>query len=244
MKLDLRFRSEAGNAMVLAALILLALTSVGLVAVQQTNAGLMVSGNVSRATRAGLASEAGLAHSVALLGENPGPWGETLAELRKRGLPGGGGGQVVDPTGEAHDAGSRLGLTILQRSTSVPDPGGAGQSHHLPAIVSITSPLARIQQDVAYTGNAIFLKWVRGSVGNATESDLYTVIFDVTARGGIPGGIETVLETLCPESTLSFCSTDADCTAPAACQLGRCACVSDTVVVESRARISAGLVQR
>jgi hypothetical protein len=234
-----RIRAESGNAMVLAALILLTLTSVGLVAVQQTHSGLMGAGNVSRATQAGLAGDAGIAHTIALLGSRPDNWTRAVEQMRN--LLMSGGGQFTDWTGEVHDASSRLGMTILQRSTSIPDPAGVGQRHHLPSI-NWADAGARIQQDVAYDGKLIWIKEVRGMAGWEAEGDRCFETFDVNSRGGIPNGVEQVFDTLCPDDVMSVCASDADCTAPATCQVGRCVCVLNTVVVENRARSLAGPV--
>lgn len=60
-----------GNALVLAVLILLVLSSVGAVSIQLTNTDLAASGNLVAAAQAHAAGEAGMLHGVARLGDGP-----------------------------------------------------------------------------------------------------------------------------------------------------------------------------
>jgi Tfp pilus assembly protein PilX len=60
-----------GNALVLAVLILMVLSSVGVVSVQLTNTDLAASGNLVAAFQAHMAGEAGMLHGVARVGASP-----------------------------------------------------------------------------------------------------------------------------------------------------------------------------
>ena len=62
--------SPKGNALVLAVLLLLAMTSVGLVSVQRTNSDLQVAGNVVRSVQAQMAGESGISRFMADLRKN------------------------------------------------------------------------------------------------------------------------------------------------------------------------------
>lgn len=60
-----------GNALVLAVLILVVLSSVGAISIQLTNTDLAASGNLVAAFQAHAAGEAGMLHGVARLGDSP-----------------------------------------------------------------------------------------------------------------------------------------------------------------------------
>ena len=72
--------SRQGNALVLSVLVLLALTSVGIIAVQRTNTDLMSAGNLVRATQAYSAGEAGMSHALGRVGELPNQYINALHE--------------------------------------------------------------------------------------------------------------------------------------------------------------------
>ncbi len=232
------FCGERGNAMVLAALILLGLTSVGLVSIQQTNSGLMAAGNISRATKASLAGEAGIVHTLSVLGARPDSFTRAIEMQRK--LAATGGGSYTDPLGNTQQNSNRLGMTILKRSSSLPDPSGADINMHLPAINSLVAGIPQLQQAVAYDGRVVWVGEGKGIGGWQADADWCFETFDVNSRGGIPNGAEAIVQTLCPNDVRSTCTTDADCTAPARCVGGHCVCMTNTVVVETRARTMAG----
>ena len=238
MTLRIKMKRHRGNAMVLAALILLSLTSVGLVSIQQTNSGLMASGNISRATKASMSGEAGIVHTWAVLGARPDSFTRALEMQRKLAIIG--GGSYTDPFGNTQQNSKRLGMTILKRSSSLPDPTGADINEHLPAINSLVSGVPQLQQAVAYDGRLVWVEESQGIAGWQVDADLCFETFDVNSRGGIPNGAEAIVQTLCPNDVESTCSGDPDCVAPAKCVGGHCVCMTNTVVVESRARTMAG----
>jgi Tfp pilus assembly protein PilX len=63
--------SNQGNALILAVLILMVLSSVGAISIQLTNTDLAASGNLVAASQAHAAGEAGMLHGVARLGNRP-----------------------------------------------------------------------------------------------------------------------------------------------------------------------------
>ncbi len=62
--------SRAGNALVLSVLLLLAMTSVGLVSIQRTNSDLQVAGNVVRSVQAQMIGETGINYFMADVRKN------------------------------------------------------------------------------------------------------------------------------------------------------------------------------
>jgi len=232
-----RPRANRGNALILSVMILLALTAVGLLSVQRTGTELMVSANVSRAMQASLAGEAGMFHSLGLVGNAPHSYvlgiarGRDSFGLESLGMAGSNFGVInagVGTIAACTDFGSsaRLGKDVVCYSTALPmmDP-----EHYLPVVQpSPPQTVARLVQDMAYDGEAIWIAEFKGAPGNEIGSDICYQVFDVSARGGIPTQLEPVINngaggTLCGRNDPN--------------------CVAETVVVENRSRIVAGPVQ-
>lgn len=216
---DLSRRSR-GNALVLAVLILLALTSAGVVAVYRTNMDLMVAGNVVRGMQARTAGEAGTQHGVQLVGGNPMKYTKDLNVQRNLFM----GMSIVDTGGV--QASDTMSQRIFGYSSAVPDPAGVNRPEHLPTVNGDVS-LARTRQDIAYDLLVVYLSQTEGRPGYAQGLMCHNE-FDFNARGGIPTGLEEVTETLPDMSDLL---PD---------WKGK---VTNTVVVENRARAVAGPVK-
>lgn len=204
---------KRGNALVLAVLILLTLSAVGLVSVQQTNTELQVAGNVVRSTQAQIAGEAGAVYGIALVGSRPQKYMDILRQIRQA-------GGWTDPCGDTYQY-SDPRVRIGGYSTSDPDPTDncTDQTDHLPIVdpASAATPLARRRQGAAYEVVAQWGNEMKGMPGYDLESDICHELFYFHARGGLPTqDSETVSQTL--DST-------------------------DTVVVRSRANAIAGPVR-
>lgn len=216
MSFACRPENVRGNALVLAVLILLALTSVGVVSVYRTNMDLMVAGNVVRGMQARTAGEAGTQHGVQLVGANPQKYTQRLNIQRNMAM----GMTVVDPDGVEASLG--MSQTIFGYSSAVPDPAGVDRLQHLPTVAGDV-PLARVRQDIAYDLGVVYLGQTEGRPGYGVGLMCHNE-FDFNARGGIPGGLEAVNATL-PDmgGVLPTCP--------------------DTVIIENRARAVAGPVR-
>ncbi len=211
-----RLLENEGNALVLAVLILLSLTSVGIIGVQRTNTELMVAGNVTRAGQAGAASEAGMMHAMGIVG---GKGYEFTALLKKQRI------DAMSSTEDIEGATLRLGRDVVLRSTAIPEEDGGEQ---LFIAVDSDIEINRIRQDIAYQSESIYIDEIQGSPGSDVDSDVCQYIFDFMARGGIPNSIESVEDTLCIGNSEVWGGTE---------------CKRDTVVVESRARAIVGPMQ-
>jgi hypothetical protein len=230
-------QAERGNALLLSVLILMSLTAVGILSVQRTNTDLMVSGNVSRSMQAGMAGEAGLFHSLGLLGGRPQDYTKGISEAKHSYESQKQGG--VGTNFAAFNAG--IG-TVPACSNFGDSPGFFKDvvcySSALPAVdpkhsLSVVQPnpptaMARMIQDLAYDGEAMWLKETKSTPGNEIGSEICYEVFDVSARGGIPTQLEPALNsgaggTLCDRTNPN--------------------CVAETVVVENRARTLTGPVQ-
>lgn len=234
-KVNRMLHARTGNAMVLAALILLALTSVGLVSVQQTNTGLMSAGNIVRANAAGQAADAAINHTMFVMGTDGEYWMRFLALLKDEETRNPGSGTpFTDATGEVHLANTAMSMSLMKRSS-----GEVG--NNVMAVVNGATPESRMQQDIAYDGEIYWIEEVKGMAGWQTDADWCFQMIDVRSRGGIPNGLEATHTTLCPLDVGKPCFDDSDCTAPSStCQNDRCSCVSSGVVVEARGRVLVG----
>jgi hypothetical protein len=230
-------QAERGNALLLSVLILMALTAVGILSVQRTNTDLMVSGNVARSMQSSMAGEAGLFHSLGLLGSKAHAYTNAIADSKDcEGVNNGGGTSGgVGPY--------NAGVTMLPACSNFAcNPGFAKDvvcySAALPAVdpkhsLSVVQPspptaMARMVQDLAYDGEVVWIKETGDTPGNEIGSKICSEVFDVNARGGIPTQLEPAINsgaggTLCDRSNPN--------------------CVAETVVVETRARAIAGPVQ-
>ncbi len=173
-------KSRQGNALVLAVLVLLALTSVGIIAVQRTNTDLMSAGNLVRASQAYSAGEAGMSHGLGRVGELP--------------------NKCVD---DIHAINMTAGTTtrtieVARFSTSIPNPTllmaegtGQGSNHYLPLVAADANPgnetaSERVRQDTAYLVDAFWLSEVKGMAGYDADGSGCMQTFDFNALGGIP----------------------------------------------------------
>jgi hypothetical protein len=213
-----KMTSERGNALVLAVLILLALSSVGIVSIQRTNMDLMVTGNVVRAMQARTGGEAGTVHGLGLVGGKP---HEYVGRLEAQRLMAMGASGVSAPDGV--DASQKLSQQVFAYSSAVPDYMGVDRPQHLPTVDGANT-MARKRQDIAYDLGVVYVGYSKGWPGYDVDADICHNKFDFNARGGIPSGIESVAQTLPDMSGLNpICA--------------------DTVVVENRARAVAGPVR-
>ena len=167
-----------GNALVLSVLILLALTSVGLVSIQRTNTDVMVVGNLTRATQAHIASEAGVVHGLARVGGAPGFFVGGI-DIQKRG-----GNALLDfpsRTGNSIHVWNRIirgGFSTVLADT---DPS------RIPHVAYDSA--ARIRQDVAYRVEIFHVKQIEDAPGYGVGSDVCLQLFDFTAEGGLPAAL-------------------------------------------------------
>lgn len=218
MALVNKMTNERGNALVLAVLILLALSSVGIVAIQRTNMDLMVTGNVVRAMQARTGGEAGTVHGLGLVGGKPHEYAGRLEAQRLMAM---GASGVSAPDGV--EASQKQSLQVFAYSSAVPDYMGLGRPQHLP-MVDGANTMARKRQDIAYDLGVVYVGYSKGWPGYDVDADICHNKFDFNARGGIPAGVEPVVQTLPDMSGLNpVCA--------------------DTVVVENRARAVAGPVR-
>lgn len=230
---------RSGNAMVLAALILLALTSVGVVSVQHTNTDLMAAGNQSQASKAGTAAQVGMDQSKSLLGDQAVCYTWVINDKKKENAKGNTGYTVLDCAGENQEASPNASMLLLQRSTVSP-----AAQYHLSTVGG--SGLARLQQDIAYDGEIFHVDENSGLPGWQVEgaggggSALCFQVYDIKARGGIPTIGEAPDETLCPKTTGRPCFSDDDCDLGSTCQNDHCYCQPRKVVVPGLARVVAG----
>jgi hypothetical protein len=217
MRRTCKITADTGNALVLAVLILLALTSVGIVSIQRTNMDLLVAGNVVQSFQAQMAGEAGADHGLGQVGAMPDRSARQLK--RNRDL-------ALGHTGITQTAGDNPNLTLTAEqfafSSAVPDPSGADIGQHLP-VISGANPVARSRQDVAYRLGITYLYRSENQPGWSSGEVCYYG-YDFNALGGVPSTLEPVNTTLPPATVL--CPPT----------------YSDTVVVQTRARAMAGPV--
>jgi hypothetical protein len=211
--------NEKGNALVLSVLILLSLTSIGIISVQRTNAELQVSGNVTRTAQAHSASEAGMMHSIGLVGGAPQHYADLIEQRRVSALKGIVAVSVSATYCDSFDPSLRQSLSVVCKSSAILDDGN--QDHFL-QVVDGDVAINRIRQEIAYQAEIIPIGIERGMLGTAVDTDICQQYFDFSARGGIPSAQESVEETLC---------------------LGLDNCVRDTIVVENRSRAIVGPIQ-
>ncbi len=194
---------ERGNALVLAMLILLTLTSVGILSVQQTNTDLMVSGNLVRSTQAGLASEAGLTHALAMVSFKV---EEMMLKLDAQ--------RRVDPRNS--------GLEVLSMSTAIPDRQNLGQQSHIPIIAPAgegDSTKVRLRQDFAYDINATWLDEVKAVSGYDVNSEICHQMFDFNSRGAVPSSLQSVEDSMRQTDTVVVESRARALIGPSKCRL-------------------------
>jgi len=198
-----------GNALVLAVLITLALTSVALVSMKRTGSDMKAAGNLSRTVRAESGGEAGLGHGLAQVGGTPDAFVNLITAKKLTAVSTG------DPNTGAKiliwDDSVRGGY-----STALPD---AKAAFRIPHVLHDTA--ARIRQDVAYR---VEIVWVPGgeihdAPGNDVNSEICLHLFDFNAEGGIPTKFgETVDKTLSQTDTIVVRSRVRAAAGPGKCQ--------------------------
>lgn len=202
--------SERGNALVLAVLILLALTSVGVVSIQRTAMDLNVSGNVTRATQAFVAGEGGLSHGLGQVGGNPDEFVK-LIEIQKRG-----GNAALDVRNDKIGSKTLLVWDRIARggySTVL----GINDALRIPHVAHDSA--ARIRQDVAYRVEITHVDEIRDPAGYGVNQDVCLHLFDFTAEGGLPTRDgETVDETMGQTDTVVVRNRARAAAGPGKCQ--------------------------
>ena len=166
-------KNRQGNALVLAVLVLLALTSVGIIAVQRTNTDLMSAGNLVRATQAYSAGEAGMSHALGRLGELPNNY---INAIHQNNMSAATTTRIVE---------------VVRFSTAIRAPLGAGANSYLPVLAAdpgagAATSAERIRQDAAYLVNAFWIDETKGMAGYDVDGSGCMQIFDFNALGGIP----------------------------------------------------------
>jgi len=189
-----------GNALVLSVLILMVLTAVGLVSIQQTATELNVAGNIVRSTQALIAGESGVLYGIALLGDAPQAYMNYLKQQR-----------------EASDVHIEPRLVLGAYPTAVDTSGG-----HIPFVDpgSGDTVLARKRQGAAYQVVGQWGNEKKGMPGYDTDSDICHESFYFNARGGLPGKEnETVEDTLSSSNTVVVRSRATAIAGPVKCTL-------------------------
>jgi Tfp pilus assembly protein PilX len=202
-------RSDRGNALLLAVLIILALTSVGVVSVQRTNTDLMVAANVSRSTQAFLCSDAGMQHAIALVRNNTQGYldairhqNEPANNLAIRTYP------IVDATTAA------LAMPDPIAAPKVGDP----QTQNLwLSTVDSGNTTARMLQDIAYRVTASYVSQESGESGNSSDAKICHQVWDVNSQCGIPTRLESVSQTMNQTDTVVVMSRSRTQTGPCKC---------------------------
>jgi hypothetical protein len=216
-------RGRRGNALMLAVLILLSLTAVGVISVQLTNTDLLVSGNLTRAWQADSVGRAGAIHGAVLVGINPGFFLNAFAKWRINEF--GGAGAGFRQTRE-------LGGTILRFSTADddptnnPDPLGDNPetatpdtaTSHMPK-VEFGAGCANVKQEVAYDVKATVISESRAAMGQSTKADICFTTLDFNSRGGIPTAMQPASTTLDHEDTVIVRNRARGLAGPAQCRV-------------------------
>ncbi len=182
--------ARRGNALILSVLMLLALTSVGLVSVQQTSADLMVAGNWGQALKGQLTAEAGLSYAMEVSGALLNPM-VNLIQLQRR-------------------DGSRKeqGMTVVSSSTADPDPlSFADETDPLPVVDpgGIEGTIAKRSQQMAVRVDSRFVMERADVRKTETDSDICYMMFDLHAKAGSPSSdSENLADSLDPDNSRSI----------------------------------------
>lgn len=201
--------ARRGNALVLAVLISLALTSVALVAMKRTGSDMKVAGNLSRTVRAESGGEAGLGHGLAQVGGTPDAFVNMITSKK----------YTAVSTGDPNTGAKILIWDDISRggySTALPD---AQAAFRIPHVLHDTA--ARIRQDVAYRVEIVAVPEgeIHDPPGYAVDSDICLHMFDFNAEGGIPTTFgETVDQTLSQTDTIVVRSRVRAAVGPGKCQ--------------------------
>jgi hypothetical protein len=183
-------RARRGNALILSVLMLLALTSVGLVSVQQTSADLMVAGNWGQALGGSLTAEAGLSYAMEVSGALLNPMLNLLSLERGEGTR------------------TEQGMTVVSSSTADPNPlSYADGTDPLPVVDpgGIEGPIARRSQQMAVRVDSRFVKELSDVRGAETDSNICYLMFDLHAKAGRPSiDSEPLADSLDPTNSRSI----------------------------------------
>lgn len=202
--------------MVLAVLVLLTLTSVGIVSVQRTSAELLVAGNVVRSSQSGSGGEAGGNHSLVLVAKY---LPEIVGKITTSRMGAIGGETDTKNLCDTTMMTERQLHYILCRSSMIPDPQGEGAGSSIPLVAS-SNPISRSLQNIAQSISVVSQGEEKGRPGDDVDGNFCYQVFDFNARGGIPTQEESVEESLCLDDEKP--------------------CLKDTVVVENRIRAVVG----
>ncbi len=210
--------SNRGNALVLSVLIILVLTSVGVVSVQRTSADLMVAGNLTRSTQAFLGSDAGLQHSLKLVGNNC-AYLQVVKHQKGQGVtppPPPINNTVTFPIVDATTAAQAIPPPV-----PVLSPGDPPKLDLWLTTVNGNVDKARTLQDIAYSVKATWVGEESGIAGFSTDSKICHQLFDFNSKGAIPPRIQTTADTMDPTKTNSMVVTSRAraLTGPCQCQL-------------------------
>jgi hypothetical protein len=205
-------RSNRGNALVLAVLIVLLLTSVGVVSVQRTSTDLIVSGNITRSTQAFIGSDICMQHALKLVGV--GTEGYMLA--------------VAHQKGQAHariNNDVTYGIVDVTTAAKVtpppipaPDPKDPRPENLWLKTVSGTDK-ARTLQDIACHATATWIRENPGLAGYSKDADLCHQVYDFNSQAGIPDRVQSAADTTASKNTLVVTSRARALTGPSKCQL-------------------------
>ena len=208
-------RSNRGNALILAVLIILLLSSAGVVSVQRTNADLMVAGNITRSTQAFLASDAGMQHALALVGNNTVGYLAAVGHQKGQGAPTT-TNDVTYPIVDATTAAVAMPPTIAAPLPGDPQP----ENLWISTVDSGTFPKATMLQNIAYHVTATWVSEVPGLAGYSKDADICNEVFDFNSQAGIPARIETAAQTMSSTNTNTVVVTSRTraITGPCRCQ--------------------------
>ncbi len=203
-------KHDSGNALVLSMLILLTLTSVGVVSVQRTAMNLAVVGNVSRAVQANTTGDAGMIHGLVRVGNNPGKFARSIAQQR-----------IEAFSAFSTSAGSEKQSRDVAEFSTAMDAETERICYTEPSNCSNElRSLARLSQQVAYTVEAVWIPpQQQGMPGWSVDATICHQVFDYTARGGIPTAVgESVEDTMSQRDTVVVQNRARGISGPVLCQ--------------------------
>jgi hypothetical protein len=179
MSIHTHLARREGNALVLAVLLLLTMTSVGLVSVQRTNSDLQVASNVVRASQAQMAGEAGISHSMADVRAH---LFDYMFQLRQKTKP---------------------ELDTKAQSTALTTDDAANIPYVFPSSASASEKeAALLSQSVAYKVDGLGVNEIQDMPGFEVGEMCFEV-FDFNSQGGMPTKLgETVDNTLTQTNTV------------------------------------------
>jgi hypothetical protein len=182
-RLERLVRVRRGNVLVLSTLILLTLSSVGLLSVQQAQTDLLVAGNLGRAVQGKMIAEAGLTHALVVAGAGLDKHMRDITLNRRL---------------AAHDAYEKKGGPLARYSTADLNPlSYADETDPIP-ILDPGGPyslIARRNQQMAYKVESLNLGESQGSEGYGVNANFCFQNFDLEAFAGMPSRLSQNLDT-------------------------------------------------